>query len=206
VKCCGFVEFWRELGEKTQKKWKFAKKLVENAKFFLSSRDFPSLMYMSLQRYHELFLAQVQVLDEVGVSIADEALVNDIAVRNGNVGPDGRVIPDDADRASCREMSLAIRFIRGANSNYKSYLTHLCNSYLDGNDVYLMTLHEAYNILQRRETNTSNTGVSSNDGVAFATCAEVICFNCGEPGHYAQECPHEDRHGNGQGDDGGQGN
>jgi hypothetical protein len=44
VKCCGFVEFWRELGEKTQKKWKFAKKLVENAKFFLSSRDFPSLM------------------------------------------------------------------------------------------------------------------------------------------------------------------
>jgi hypothetical protein len=34
VKCCGFVEFWRELGEKTQKKWKFAKKLVENAKFF----------------------------------------------------------------------------------------------------------------------------------------------------------------------------
>jgi hypothetical protein len=46
VKCCGFVEFWRELGEKTQKKWKFAKKLVENAKFFLSSTDFPSLMYL----------------------------------------------------------------------------------------------------------------------------------------------------------------
>jgi hypothetical protein len=74
--------------------------------------------YMSLQHYHELFLAQVQVLDEVGVSIADEALVNDVAFRNGNVGPDGRAIPDDADRASSREMSLAIRFIRGANSNY----------------------------------------------------------------------------------------
>jgi hypothetical protein len=44
VKYCGFVEFWRELGEKKQKKWKFAKKLVENAKFFLSSTDFPSLM------------------------------------------------------------------------------------------------------------------------------------------------------------------
>jgi hypothetical protein len=48
VKCCGFVEFWRELGEKTQKKWKFAKKLVENAKFFLSSTDFPSLMHCAL--------------------------------------------------------------------------------------------------------------------------------------------------------------
>jgi hypothetical protein len=115
---------------------------------------------MSLQRYHELFLAQVQVLDEVGVSIADEALVNDIAVRNGNVGPDGRAIPDDANCASCREMSLAIWFIHGANSNYKSYLTHLRNSYLDGNDVYPTTLHEAYNILQRRETDTSNTRTS----------------------------------------------
>ncbi len=107
---------------------------------------------MSLQRYHELFLTQVQVLDEVGISIADEALVNDIAVRNSNIGPDGKAIPDDADCASCREMSLAIRFIRGVNSNYKSYLTHLCNSYLDGNDVYPTTLHEAYNILQQRET------------------------------------------------------
>jgi hypothetical protein len=107
--------------------------------------------YMSLQCYHELFLAQVQVLDEVGVSITNEALVNDVMVRNGNIGPDGRAIPDDADRASCQEMSLAIRFIRGPNSNYKSYLTHLRNSYLDGNNVYPTTLHEAYNILQRRE-------------------------------------------------------
>jgi hypothetical protein len=57
--------------------------------------------YMLLQRYHKLFLAQVQVLDEVGVSIADEALVNDVVVRNGNVGPDGKAIPDDADRVTC---------------------------------------------------------------------------------------------------------
>jgi hypothetical protein len=27
VKCCGFVEFRRELGKKTPKKWKFAKKI-----------------------------------------------------------------------------------------------------------------------------------------------------------------------------------
>ncbi len=148
--------------------------------------------YMSLQCYHELFLTQVQVLDEVGISIADEALVNDVTVRNGNVGPDGEAIPDDADCASCREMSLAIWFICGANSNYKSYLTHLCNSYLDGNDVYPTTLHEAYNILQWHETDTSNTGVSSTDGVAFTTGGKVICFNCGEPGHYARECTHED--------------
>jgi hypothetical protein len=57
--------------------------------------------YMSLQHYHELFLTQVQVLNEVSVSIADEAFVNDVAVRNGNIGPDGKASPDDADRASC---------------------------------------------------------------------------------------------------------
>ncbi len=98
---------------------------------------------MSLQRYHKLFLAQVQVLDKVGISITDEALVNDVTVRNGNGGPDGEAIPDDADCASCREMNFSIWFICGANSNYKLYLTHLCNSYIDGNNVYPRTLHKA---------------------------------------------------------------
>jgi hypothetical protein len=105
--------------------------------------------YMPLQCYHELFIAQVQVLDEVGVSIADQALINKIAETNGNVNLDGDADPTDADRASACELSLALQFIRGANRNYKSYLTHLCNSYLDGNDYYPTTLHEAYNILQR---------------------------------------------------------
>jgi hypothetical protein len=53
--------------------------------------------YMSLQRYHELFLAQVQVLDDVGVSIADEVLVNQVAVTNGTIGERGEANPDDAN-------------------------------------------------------------------------------------------------------------
>jgi hypothetical protein len=53
--------------------------------------------YMSLQRYHKLFLAQVQVVDEVGVSIANEVLVNKVAVMNGNIGLGGEAKPDDAD-------------------------------------------------------------------------------------------------------------
>ena len=34
---------------------------------------------MTLERYHELFLAQTEVLDEVGITIEDEALVVEIA-------------------------------------------------------------------------------------------------------------------------------
>jgi hypothetical protein len=38
---------------------------------------------MSLQRYYELFLGQVEVVEEVGVTIPDEVLVNSIAAANG---------------------------------------------------------------------------------------------------------------------------
>ena len=34
---------------------------------------------MTLERYHELFLAQVEVLDEVWIMIEDDALVMEVA-------------------------------------------------------------------------------------------------------------------------------
>ena len=48
--------------------------------------------YMSLERYHELFLAQVEVLDEVGITVEDEALVREVAFENG------REVASDDDR------------------------------------------------------------------------------------------------------------
>lgn len=35
---------------------------------------------MSLQCYHELFLGQVEVLEEVGITVPDESLVESIAM------------------------------------------------------------------------------------------------------------------------------
>ena len=39
--------------------------------------------YMKLEHYHKLFLAQVEVLDEVGVTIPDSALIQQVAEQHG---------------------------------------------------------------------------------------------------------------------------
>jgi hypothetical protein len=49
VKCCGFVEFWRELGKKTQKMEICKKKLVQNAEFFIIWRfPFPDAAILAV--------------------------------------------------------------------------------------------------------------------------------------------------------------
>ena len=47
--------------------------------------------YMKLERYHEIFLAQDEVLDEVGVTIPDTALIQQLVEHHG------RGVPTAAD-------------------------------------------------------------------------------------------------------------
>ena len=49
-----------------------------------------------LEQYHELFLAQVEVLDEVGITIEDDALVMAIGEQKG------RIVPNDDDWIEAR--------------------------------------------------------------------------------------------------------
>ena len=97
---------------------------------------------MKQERYHELFLAQVNVMNEVGVTIPDTALIQHVAEQHG------RGEPIAADHEEAKQIALTIQFIKGTNANHKPYLSHLQNSYLDGLDVYPNTVQEAYNILQ----------------------------------------------------------
>ena len=117
--------------------------------------------HMTLERYHELFLVQVEVLDEVGITIEDDALVMEVTEQNG------RAVPNNDDHSEARSQELNIQFIRGTNIHHKGYLCHLWNSYLDGTDNYPRTVHEAYNILQRHKEDTPVQGIES-DGVLFA--------------------------------------
>ena len=49
---------------------------------------------MKLEKYHNLFQAQVEALEEVGVTIEDESLMNSIAQENG------WIIPNRNDRTA----------------------------------------------------------------------------------------------------------
>jgi hypothetical protein len=91
--------------------------LLEIKEMFYS---FKQGKHMPLQQYHDFFQGQVDVLDEVGVTIADDSLVESVAAANGRAGA-----PTEANRIAAREQTLAMRFIRGANANYKEYRTHL---------------------------------------------------------------------------------
>ena len=145
--------------------------------------------YMKLEQYHEIFLAQVEVLDEVGVSITDTALIQQVAEQHG------RGVPTAADQEEGKQIALAIQFIKGTKSNHKPYLSHLRNSYLDGLDMYSNMVQEAYNILQHREE-THNVPSLECDGVTFAQwngrdMSTVTCYSCQQKGHYTNspECP-----------------
>ena len=117
--------------------------------------------YMKLECYHEIFLAQVEVLDEVSVTIPDTALIQHVTEQHG------RGVPIAVDHEEAKQMALTIQFIEGTNASHKPYLSHLCNSYLDGLDVYPNTVQEAYIILRRHEE-VHNIPTLEGAGVAFA--------------------------------------
>ena len=121
----------------------------------------------------------------MGVNIADDALIEAIAVDNSRTNA-----PIRDDREEAKQQALSIRFIRSTNVKHAGYITHLCNSYLDGQDNYPVTLHGAYHILQRWEGNDATTQIES-DSVAFAQggvstpryTSGIHCYNCQAIGH-----------------------
>ena len=144
---------------------------------------------MKLECYHKRFLAQVDMMNEVGVTIPDTALIQHVAEQHG------RGEPIAADHKEAKQIALMIQFIKGTNTNHKPYLSHLWNSYLDRLDVYPNTVQEAYNILQQREE-LHNVPTVEGDGITFTQrngrdMSTLTCYSCHQTGHYANlpECP-----------------
>ena len=115
----------------------------------------------SVQKWHDRVRNGVNVLKDLNIKVANEAIVNQIAAVNGHAGE-----PIEADHEAAEERSYAVRFIRG--SRFTDYKRHLKNTMLEGTDRYPTTLLDAYTILQRWESLPTGT-LPVNDGIALAT-------------------------------------
>jgi len=148
-----------------------------------------------LQEYYEQFLGQVEMLEQAGVTLIDEALAMQEATRNQ------RAEPSNADVQAAKQRALATHFIIGARRDlYGDFLGQMRNDYLSNQDIYPKTLQEAYAVLENR-VHIGPRFVPQYDATAFATHGEesdlagIRCYNCQEMGHYANDCtnPHRTR-------------
>jgi hypothetical protein len=79
---------------------KLADALCEIKEMFYSLRQG---RHASLQWYHKFFLSQVEVLEEVSVTIPDESLAESTTTANGRAGA-----AKEADWTAARKQTLAI--------------------------------------------------------------------------------------------------
>ena len=129
------------------------------------------------------------MLNEVGVTIPDTALIQHVAEQHG------RGEPIAADHKEEKQIALTIQFVKGTNASHKPCLSHLRNSYLDGLDMYPSMVQEVHNILQQREE-LHNIPTVEGDGITFAQGSRqdittVTCYSCHQTGRYtnSEECP-----------------
>ena len=67
--------------------------------------------YTSLQRYHERFINHVDVAKDIGITIEDKVIIKEVTAEKGRAWN-----PTADDVEAAKQQSLAIIFIKGANS------------------------------------------------------------------------------------------
>ena len=121
----------------------------------------------SIHSYYEVFRAKAQVLQELGVLLYDEDLLQKVATDNNRSGA-----PTKEDKEEAQQRCLAIRFIRTCGA--REYESHLQNTYLDNQNYYPKTLADARAIIDNRmqyviRQQQQNTQDSNATGVAYHT-------------------------------------
>ena len=125
--------------------------------------------HQSIVDFYQQFQAHVQMCEEMDVQLYELALALSVMAERG-----GTFVTED-DKQNAHRQAIAMRFIRACG--HGEYLQHLRNSFLDGKDIYLKRISDAFAIMDQRiptrgATHTSvvtNNNNEINTGIAFPT-------------------------------------
>ena len=87
--------------------------------------------HQSIADFYQQFQAHVHICEEMDVQLYEPALALSVMTKRG-----GTFVTED-DKQSAHRQAVAMRFIRACG--HGEYLQHLCNSFLDGKDIYPRT-------------------------------------------------------------------
>ena len=123
----------------------------------------------SIADFYQQFQAHVQMCEEMDVQLFEPALALSIMTEQG-----GTFVTED-DKQNAHRQSVAMWFIRACG--HSEYLQHLCNSFLDGKDIYPKRISDAFAIMDQRVPTrgaahalvVANSNNEINTGIAFPT-------------------------------------
>lgn len=173
--------------------------------FYLTRQD-----YMTSQAYYERFQANNKVVEAIGGSIRDDPALSLAVLKEWGIDPS--VATEDQNRKAKeegREWYFAVAFLLNVDRRrYGHVIEDVQQQYLYGNDIYPQMLVATYNLITNSKVKNRGPTAQGNDGVAFTNVdqkgdqdadvhvstgarrdkSHIMCYNCGDKGHYANEC------------------
>lgn len=143
-------------------------------KYYLMKKQ----QHQPLAAFYQQFQAHVQMCLEVGIQLYDPGLLETIKKANGHT------LATEADKLEVHNRAVAMRFVQA--SGHTEYLTHLRNSFLEGQDVYPKSLADAMTIVSQRQMRKPTTLPSmaqqnTTTSVAFQMTTNQTTPNTTEP-------------------------
>ena len=125
--------------------------------------------HQSIVDFYQQFQAHVHMCEEMDVQLYEPALALSVMSERG-----GTFVTED-DKQSAHRQAVAMRFIHACG--HSEYLQHLCNSFLDGKDIYPKKISDAFAIMNQQipTRGTQHTSIITNNnnkintGIAFPT-------------------------------------